>query len=273
MKKVKILNVQFDACTKDEALGRVIEVLKSRDTSHKKHIATPNPEMVLAAQINPEFMRVLNSAYLSIPDGIGILWAATLQEQTRRDTSFSRLLKGISSLAILMFRPKVFKRVFRERVTGVDFMESICAISRGASATIFLLGAEPGVAEKTKQNLEAKYPGIKITGVLAGSPSEKHESEIIEKISKAAPQILFVAYGSPAQELWIARNLQKLKSVKIAMGVGGAFDFISGHRRRAPAWMRNIGLEWLYRLIKQPSRIRRIWNATIKFPTKIIKGK
>ena len=183
-----------------------------------------------------------------------------------------RSLKGIFSLPLLAVHPKFFRKIFPERITGTDLMQSICAMSCEKKIPIFLLGAKPSVAEKAQRALEIRYHGIRIVGTFSGSPSEDDFPAIQAAIAEAQPEILFVAYGSPAQELWIAKHLHELKSVKIAMGVGGAFDFISGVRKRAPAWMQKLGLEWLYRLAQEPSRIKRIWNAAVKFPIKIIRS-
>lgn len=268
MKKVKILDVQFDVYTKDEALKRVIDILKNSEYETGKQIATPNPEMLLLAQNNTNFREVLNSSWLNIPDGIGILWASTFLEIIKNSSRIGRALKMILSLLSLAIYPKFCTKIFPERITGVDFMESICAISKGAP--IFLLGAKPGVAEKVKTFLETKYRGINIVGVFSGSPSEDDFSAIQAMIAETQPKILFVAFGSPNQELWIARHLHKLKSVKIAVGVGGTFDFLAGERLRAPKWIQKLGFEWLFRLIQEPSRIKRIYNAIIKFPLKIL---
>lgn len=268
MKKVKILDVQFDVCTKDEALKRVSDVLENRAHETGKQIVTPNPEMLLEAQKNADFQKVLNASWLSIPDGIGILWASTFNEITKKSSQLGRYLKMILSLLSLAIYPKSCTKVFPERLTGVDLMESICAVSSGAP--IFLLGAKPCIAEKVKTFLEKKYKNINIAGVFSGSPAEDDFPAIQALIAETQPKILFVAYGSPNQELWIARHLHELKSVKIAMGVGGAFDFLAGERKRAPRIMQRLGLEWLFRLTQEPSRIKRIYNAIIKFPLKIL---
>ena len=261
------MDVQFDVCTKNEAIARISDALGNRAHEGGKQIATPNPEMLLEAQKNTNFKTVLNKSWLNIPDGIGILWASTFREIAKNSSGLSRVLKMIFSLLGLAVYPKHVQR-FPGRLTGVDLMESICAISKGIP--IFLLGARPGIAEKVKTFLETKYKGINIAGVFSGSPSEYDFTAIQASIAEAQPKILFVAYGSPNQELWIAHHLHELKSVKIAMGVGGAFDFLAGERKRAPKWMQRLGLEWLFRLIQEPSRIKRIYNATIKFPLKIL---
>ena len=127
------------------------------------------------------------------------------------------------------------------------------------------------MAKSAKEILSKKHPGLKIVGTHAGSPKIKEEQSIREKIDDSKADFLFVAYGAPKQEIWISRNLKKLETVKVAVGVGGAFDFVAGKRKRAPKWMQKIGLEWLYRLLQQPTRIKRIYNATIKFSIKVLK--
>ncbi|MCK9186095.1 WecB/TagA/CpsF family glycosyltransferase [Candidatus Gracilibacteria bacterium] len=239
--KIEILGVRFNNVSLEEAADRAIKLAKGNS---KTYITTPNPEILLEAIKNPKFFEVLNKSALNVPDGIGILWAS----------------KYLSK-----------RKVLKERVTGIDLMLEICKKSGAENLKIFLLGASETAGEKAKQHLQEKYPDIKIVGRLSKSPKEEDEKEITEEISRSGADILFVAYGAPKQELWIAKNLQKLSSVKLAIGVGGAFDFIAGTKKRAPKIFRKIGLEWLIRLIQEPKRIKRIWNATIKFPYEIIK--
>lgn len=270
-KKVKILGVGLDVVTTNEALQKIADLFESRHHERGKIVVTPNPEMLLLAEKHSRFSSILNQAYLSIPDGIGILWASTFQEITKRNRSrLMILLKALFALFAVLLFPKYIQKVFPERVTGVDLFEKMVDLSRKFHAPIFLLGAKEGVAEKVKEKLEKKYPGINIAGTHAGSPSHSDFPTIERKLKAAAPQMLLVAYGQEKQELWIHEHISKFPSVKVAMGVGGAFDFIAGVRKRAPSWMRKIGIEWLYRLIQEPRRIQRIYNAVIKFPFVII---
>lgn len=239
--KIEILGVRFDDVNLEEAANKAIKLAKG---SSREYIATPNPEMLVEAIKNPKFLEVLNKSALNVPDGTGILLA-------------SRYL----------FKRKVLK----ERVTGVDLMLEICKRSGGENLKIFLLGASENAGEKAKQHLKEKYSDIKIVGRLSKSPKEEDEKEIIEEINRSDADILFVAFGAPKQELWIAKNLSKLTSVRLVIGVGGAFDFIAGTKKRAPKIFRKVGLEWLIRLIQEPKRAKRIWNATVKFPYEIIK--
>lgn len=241
MKRVTILNVPFDAVTLQDALEMVLERLKKVER-RPFFIATPNPEMLLEARKSLFFRQILQHTDLNIPDGFGIILAS-----------------------------KFLRNALPKRVTGTDLMQKICE-SATSSTKIFLLGAGEGVAENAKLELEKAYPQVKIVGTYSGSPDAEEEKRIQKMITLSEADMLFVAFGAPKQELWLARNLPHLPTVKVAMGVGGAFDFIAGIRKRAPMWMQKIGLEWLYRLIKQPSRIRRIYNATVVFPWIFLKS-
>mgnify|MGYP005860163093 CR=1 FL=1 len=220
-----ILGVRVDPVTPEEALARM-KAFAGDGGQH--HVVTVNPEFIMTARRNPEFRQVIAAADLAIPDGIGVIWACRL-----------------------------YGYPLRERVTGV---ESVLALARFAAETgrrLFLLGAAPGVAEAAGQALQAQHPSLEIAGAYAGSPAASEEEAIVSHIRAARPDFLFVAYGAPRQDLWIARNLGRL-GVSLAMGVGGTFDFIAGRARRAPRWMRGAGLEWLHRLAHEPWRWRRM---------------
>lgn len=236
--KITILDIPFNKLTFDEAVQAVLSHIHSPQHLQSKpfFIATPNPEMLLEARKNAEFRSILQNTGLNIPDGVGIIWAS-----------------------------KRLKSPLPQRITGVDLMQKICA-SVSKNTPVFLLGAAEGVAEKVKEKLTLKNPDLNIAETYAGSPAEKENEKIVNLINQSQAKILFVAFGAPNQELWIAKNLNKFKYLKIAMGVGGAFNFIAERRKRAPKWMQKLALEWLYRLIQEPKRIKRIFNATIKFP-------
>lgn len=233
--RIDILGVPVDCLTRSEVLESIRGYLRGIS---QHHIATPNPEIVLEAQHNAPLLKILRSTSLNIADGVGLLWAA------RRHG----------------------KRI-PERITGTDLLDDICSIY---GLKIFLLGAQPGVAERAAAELRRRHLDLEVVGTFAGSPKPFDEDRIISMVNALKPAALFVAYGAPAQELWIARNLEKMPSVKVAMGVGGAFDFIAGVAKRAPRWMQKGGVEWLWRLARQPSRARRIFNATIMFPMRVL---
>jgi len=267
--QLKILKVRIDKVTMLKTVTQIFIWLKS---DKKRHIITPNPEILLKAQYNHKFLKILNKSDLNIPDGMGILWAAYFLNQTRNDSNkFYILLKWLLSFLTLIFKKKKINAIIPERVTGTDLMEIICKNAPKYSTSIFLLGASKGVAEIVKEKLEKKYNNLNIVGTYSGNPEVNSDTEIQNRINNCGAEVLFVAFGAPKQEIWIHRNLSKLKSVKVAIGIGGAFDFISGKRKRAPIWMQKTGLEWLYRLFKEPSRIKRIFNATVRFPVIVLK--
>ena len=226
----KILGVRVNLISLKKAVSQVEKWLK---TDKQYQIVTPNPEQVVLAQKDLSFKKVLNQANLAIPDGIGLVWAVKAQASN--------------------FSTKV------ERVSGVDLMTALCRLARRFGGRIFLLGGRDA-AEKVAKKLKTKFPNLEITS-HSGAKNIEQESlrerqEIVKKINNFEPHLLFVAYGAPHQEVWIAANLPLLK-VKVAMGVGGAFDYISGKVPRAPEFIRNIGLEWFFRLLSQPRRIKR----------------
>lgn len=191
-------------------------------------VVTLNPEMVMAAQHDAELREAILRADLVVADGAGVVWAAWLAGAT-----------------------------LRGRVTGVDLLDVCAQVAAERGYRLFLLGAAEGVARQAAERLEARYPDLYIVGAFAGSPAAAEQSEICARIREAGADIVFVAYGAPAQELWIARTRGDLGAA-VAIGVGGAFDFVAGRVSRAPSWMRRLGLEWLYRLWREPWRWRRM---------------
>lgn len=221
---VRILGVRVDALTYDDLLQEVSEFVAQRGPHQ---IATVNPEFVMEARRNARFQAVLEGSDLCLADGAGLLWAARAQGTP-----------------------------LPERVTGSDGLPLIAEQAALAGWRIYLLGAALGVAERAGDVLALQFPGLAIAGALPGSPSDTDAPGIIACIRQAQPDILFVAYGAPAQDLWIASHGREL-GVPVMMGVGGAFDHITGVRRRAPRWVQRFNLEWLYRLATQPWRWRR----------------
>jgi N-acetylglucosaminyldiphosphoundecaprenol N-acetyl-beta-D-mannosaminyltransferase len=225
MNAINILGVRIDNLTFADALARVEQFL---DEPGLHQIATVNPEFVVLAQTNDEFRRVLNACALNVPDGVGLLWAA------RR-----------------------IGTPLRERIAGQDLVERISARAAERGTRVFLLGAREGIAPRAAQELQRRYSGLEIAGCYAGSPARAEEEEIVARINASGAQILFVAYGPPKQEVWIARVASRLHSVAVAVGVGGTFDTLAGIVPRAPKWMREAGFEWTYRLLREPRRLKR----------------
>ena len=255
------MGVPFDAVTQDQALAAVEGFILS---GKPHHIVTPNPEMILEAQKNGPFKEILKKASLSLPDGIGVLWAAHYLSSP--DRSWGRFFGTLFRIA---FDPKSLRSPLPERVTGTDLMHKMIEASQTNKWRIFLLGARPGVAQKAMNHLLAAYPKALFAGADAADPTPEHEERIHRLMETTRPDILLVAYGHPVQEEWINRHLPQFSTVKVAIGVGGAFDFAAGTAKRAPAFMRHMGLEWLWRLLREPKRFKRIWRATVVFTRKV----
>lgn len=261
MKKIiNIIGVDIDNLDYDEVINRAKEMIVNNE---KKYIVTVNPEMIINALKDEEFYKILEKSEINTPDGIGILWAANFLSKPKLKWGIARIFQLFGSLfSIIIFSRK---NVLKSRVTGSDLLPRIIDYSQDNKWKIYLLGASEGIADKAVAKLSKIYPRANFVGCFAGTPKKRDEEEICDLINQAKPNVLFVAYGSPKQEVWINRNLFKLKTVNVAIGVGGSFDFYAGKIKRAPKWMQKIGLEWLWRLFKEPSRISRIWNATGKF--------
>lgn len=221
--RVRILGVPFDPVDLPTAVRYVADLAED---GRPHLIVTANPEAVMAARKDPELAAAIRGADLVVADGIGVVWAA------RR---LGRPLPG--------------------RVAGVDLMLGLCAWAERAGRSVFLLGGVPGVTEAAARSLAARYPGLRIAGTRDGYRSLR-AADAVEQIAASSADLLFAGLGMPLQEKWLARHLDRL-NVRVAMGVGGSLDVLAGRVRRAPRWLRRLHLEWLYRLLRQPSRWRR----------------
>jgi N-acetylglucosaminyldiphosphoundecaprenol N-acetyl-beta-D-mannosaminyltransferase len=219
----RILGVPVDAVSFADALRLAEELVEDGGGI----IAALNPEKVLAAQRDPELLAFLEEARLRIPDGVGIVWA-------------SRRRGG----------------AIRERVTGVDLFQALVGRAAARGWPVFLLGAAPGVAEAAAANLKARNPGLIVAGTHHGYFNDAEEESVVAAIRASGAMLLFVAMGSPRQERFLRRRFRE-SGARLGMGVGGSFDVVAGRVTRAPALIRSLGLEWLYRAVSQPTRYRR----------------
>ncbi len=241
----KLLGVKIDDVSRQEALSKVTSWLeKGNSFSRPKLVVTPGPEFLLTAQKDTEFKKLLNSADLSLPDGFGL-----------------NLYGGV-----------------KNRVPGTDFMTELCRVSEKKNWTVGLMGGDyPGVAKKTAENMRGLFPGIRILYALDGREADQvlRHYEIVSTTKQSfdgflkLPRVdlLFVAFGHPKQEKLLEKmKADRMKLFKVGMGVGGAFDYISGEVSRPNKLFRSLGFEWLGRLLNQPFRFQRTFRATIVFP-------
>ena len=220
--RVDVLGVQFDRADLRAAVARILERL---DAGARTFVITANPEFVMLARRDAEVAAIARSADIVVPDGTGVAVASTI------------LGRAV---------PRVPGRLLVDTLVG-ELAE------RGSS--LVLLGAAPGVAERAADALRQRDPELRIAGCYSGSPD--HDDDTVARVRAVSPDIVLVAYGMPKQEQWIARNLDRLPSVKVAIGVGGVFDQLAGLRRVPPGLVHRLGLEWLWRLAIEPSRWRR----------------
>lgn len=247
-KTVKILGIEIDNVTLEEA-GEITKHLI--ENSHKtcELIVAPNVEFIMKAQKDAEFFHILNSAQLATPDSIGVEIAAKLQ-----------------------------KNPLKQRIPGQAYFRKVLEIGQKKGWTFYFLGGKKNTAERAMENVKKMYPEVNIVGCHQGYFEDKSQEEkVIEEINFLKPNVLFVAMGAPAQEKWIDQHKHELQ-VDVAAGQGGTFDYEAGNVKRAPKWIQKCGMEWLWRLILQPTRIRRmivlpIYLLKILFTKDNTKGK
>ncbi len=225
-KRINILDIPVDCVTMSTALDYVEEIILK--TNKPSSILAINPEKIIKVKQEPLLLKSIKHAQLLIPDGIGVVWAA-------------RLL-GLGKM---------------KRVPGAELMPAICERAAEKGYKLFLFGGKAEVNTRAVAVLRKQYPGIKIVGHYHGYVSKQEMPNLIEKINTSEAEVLFIALGSPTQELWMEQYFSKLKNIKVCQGVGGTFDVIAGTVRRAPLIFRKLSLEWLYRLISQPRRFFR----------------
>lgn len=223
--RVAVLDVMIDVVTMEEAVRTVEQFI----TQKKTHlVVTPNAEIIMMAQDDRQLAKIINNADLVVPDGAGVVWAARHNGD-----------------------------VMPERVAGYDLVQNLLARACTQKYRIYMLGGAPGIAQKAKSIAEKRYPGLQIVGTRHGFFTQSDESEIISNIKSSCPDILLVALGVPRQEKWLSEYIKQI-GVPVSIGVGGTFDVMAGVVKRAPLWMQNAKLEWLYRLVSEPKRAIRM---------------
>ena len=221
--KIDVMGVQVDNVTLEEAVAAGMELVNGTGCSY---VVTPNSEIIYECGQTEGLLPVLNAAGLVLPDGIGVVYAS-----------------------------RILGRPLKEKVAGIDFAEALVRELARAGKSLFLLGSEPGVAEQAAEKLRERYPGLLIAGTNDGF--FKEDGPIVEKIHASGADVVFVGMGAPKQEFWMARNGQAT-GAKLLAGLGGSLNIFAGQAQRAPDVWINLGLEWLYRLIQEPWRFKRM---------------
>ncbi|WP_028543941.1 WecB/TagA/CpsF family glycosyltransferase [Paenibacillus taiwanensis] len=236
---VPIYGIPFSKLTMQDTVVWLTQAIQERRSTH---VITANPIMVMAALENANFMKVMKQSDLVVPDGTGVVWAANYVGDP-----------------------------LPERVTGFDLLHQLMTAGQEYRWRVYMLGASPEVIQEAASRLQQQYPAIEIVGYRDGYFGAAEDEQVVEQISSLHPDILFVARGADTQEPWIAKYRDRLNST-VMMGVGGSFDVISGRSKRAPEWVQSMRIEWLYRLVKEPSRFTRML-ALPKFALKVMRDK
>ncbi len=222
--KIQVMGVNFDNVTMSEAIEKARFFLLEGSQPH--YCVTPNGEMVYEAMQNPQFCQLLNQASLVLPDGAGVVLAS-----------------------------KILKTPLKEKVAGVDFAENLLGLLEQTEKTLYLLGGKPGVAELAGEKMKKKHPKLQICGISDGYFQD--ELAVVAKIREKRPDVVFVCLGSPKQEYFIQNHIAQI-GASFLVGLGGSLDAFAGTVKRAPQWAIRMNLEWLYRLIKEPKRFKRM---------------
>lgn len=264
LQKIDIAGLQVTCATKSEVLA---ELANRLDHGVQTSIVTPYSEFLYASIQKPEVRSMLNHADVSIPDGVGMLWAETflqlplIQSNSKLLRTMHATWQMVSSGAQILFNPQSIYKTIPEKIVGADFFWDLVKLAEQRGDTIFLLGGYGKTTSTVAKKLKNKYPALAIAGLsnanYPGTP------ELLEDIQRTQSKFLFVAWGPIRQERWILDTLQHLPDVKLAIGLGATFDYVAGTKKAPPRLIRQLGLEWLFRLITQPYRYKRIYNATI----------
>lgn len=222
---IRILGIKINKVDMEQAINEIDSLIID---DNKNYIVTPNSEMIVMAQEDDELADILNNSNLNVADGAGVVLAS-----------------------------KIYGDKLTERVAGFDLMQHLLELASDKNYSIYLLGSKPGLVDCTREIISAKYPCLNICGTHHGYLDKELQKKVIDEVNHLRPDILFVGMGVPLQEKFIYNNLSQLE-VKIAMTVGGSFDVLAGEVKRAPFLMQRLNLEWLYRLIQEPTRLGRM---------------
>ncbi len=249
----EVLGVRFHNLSRGDAARAIAQLARA---GGRAYVVKPYSEFMPRAAHDARIREVLNGADLCLADGIGILWAAHYLALS--GGALRALAQLPLSLAAVVFNPAAIRWTLKENMAGVDLTWEMLTRLDEAGSRVFLLGGTGEEVRGARERIEARFPGLHVVGAIHGyfDASGKASETVIRAINEAQPEVLLVAMGFPRQEEWIAANLPQLQ-VNVAVAEGGSFSFISGVTPRAPRWLRRLGLEWLYRLARQPWRLHR----------------
>ncbi len=258
--KIELLGIEISIESKEQ----ILEELKHRVESGKKtFIVTPYSEFFYRGFFDLDFKKVLNRADFAIPDGIAVQWIAYfLSTPLSAKNYYLKILEAswqaLYTTSQILLRPVKLKRIIKHKISGADFFWDLVELANHKHLSIFLLGGFGNTSELTVKKITERFPNVRIAGISNSKPTDQ---SLTTTVNNANTDILMVAFGPVRQEKWIDEHFKDL-NIKVAIGLGGTFDYIAGKKKSPPKWVRSVGLEWLFRLFTQPYRFKRIWNAT-----------
>lgn len=267
---VVIFGVPIHGLSRRQVIEHCREWLRA-STGH--HIVTANPEILLRARTHPDFRRILQAADLVTPDGIGVRWAAAFLRtiDAKAQTRFDIFVWFIRTMGAFSHQPQTLPSPVPERIAGSDLLWDVAREAAATGARVYLIGGKRQTAGRAAQALRQAIPGLIVEGFLPDHLSAPYPPyELQCALETYAPHVVFIGYGAPHQSEWIRQNLHRFPSIRIAMGVGGALDFLAGNARRAPSGYQAHGMEWFWRFTHQPTRFLRTLRATLVFPTMLL---
>ncbi len=268
--KIDVAGLKIDAITKSELLQKITERIRAEQ---RTVVFTPYSEFLYDAMRRSEVMTLLNSADISIADGVGILWANLYLSKPLSWPGFLKFFQACLQMvwtgAAILVKPSLLYKDIPEKIVGADLIWDLAELAQKNNFSVFLLGSKDSVAERAAKKLQAKFPNLKVVGTSNKNPDDLSS---IKDIQAAQADIVLVTYPRLKQEQWLAQNLSAT-GAKFGIGLGGTFDYIVGAKKAPPRWVRRAGLEWLYRLITQPSRFIRIYRGVIALIVKLVKFK
>lgn len=252
--------------TKERKSAVLQELTRRLDQNVPTTIITPYSEFLHRALVDREVMTMLNKATLSIPDGVGMLWAHTyLAKPLTLNSALlaygQAILQMVSSGAQIILNPKSIYKTIPEKIVGADFFWDLVALAEQRGEGIYLLGGYGDTNKTVQRIVQTRYPKIHIAG--ASTDDYPGTSQLVQDIANSSAKFLFVAWGPIRQERWIIDTIPKMPNIKVAIGLGATFDYVAGTKKAPPKLIRKLGIEWLFRLFTQPYRYKRIYNATI----------
>ncbi len=258
-RKIDVAGLKVDSITKAEFLKQAAERIRNHE---KTFVVTPYSEFLYASSRDPNVRSLLNSADYSLVDGVGVMWAHLfLTVPLTWPGFFLKLVQAwlqvVWTGASVLLYPKLIYKDFPEKIVGADLIWNLAQMAAANEFSVYLLGSMGDVAERAAAKLKEQFPNLIVAGTSNKNPDDE---SIIADLNAAKPDIVFVTYFPPVQEQWIADNLSKTPA-SLAIGLGGTFDYIAGEKSKPPQVIRNIGLEWFYRLITQPTRFKRIFRG------------